>query len=158
VRMVKVSRRRREPAPPGICTSCHLHPARIDRKSCEQCAKYKTAAYGNKEARGLCTRCGIRNPTAGFKMCEHCRNYSKNAHRRAKYGISIAGFRDIVTAQGGRCLICDEPDPTHLDHDHSTGVVRGALCKFCNWMLGAARDNVKILLRGADYLESNKTK
>ncbi|MFF7882932.1 endonuclease domain-containing protein [Streptomyces sp. NPDC020794] len=39
-----------------------------------------------------------------------------------------------------------------VDHCHGTGVVRGALCQACNFMLGNARDSVETLLAAVKYL------
>ena len=49
--------------------------------------------------------------------------------------------------QGGACLICEKPDPEHVDHDHETGKVRGILCFNCNQGLGNFRDDVRSLIR-----------
>ena len=68
--------------------------------------------------------------------------------------------------QNGRCLICDDPvrmkgvgktktDIAHLDHDHSTGKVRGILCQNCNVAIGLLRDNPDLLRAAAEYLEEN---
>ena len=40
-----------------------------------------------------------------------------------------------------------------IDHDHTTGKVRGMLCHDCNTSLGKFRDNPDILRKAADYLE-----
>jgi hypothetical protein len=39
-----------------------------------------------------------------------------------------------------------------LDHDHETGMYRGALCKVCNKALGAFKDDVNILSNAIKYL------
>lgn len=40
----------------------------------------------------------------------------------------------------------------HLDHDHSTGQVRGWVCNACNMMLGGARDSIANLESASRYL------
>ena len=45
-----------------------------------------------------------------------------------------------------------------VDHEHSTGVVRGLLCTNCNTMLGHAKDNPDTLRAGIDYLAKHNTK
>lgn len=43
-------------------------------------------------------------------------------------------------AQGGKCLLCNEPPPEgtnlYVDHCHESGVVRALLCNPCNLRLG----------------------
>ena len=39
-----------------------------------------------------------------------------------------------------------------VDHNHTTGKVRGLLCSNCNTLLGKAKDNVNILQAAIDYL------
>jgi hypothetical protein len=57
--------------------------------------------------------------------------------------------------RAGPCDICDDfSDPLCLDHDHSTGQIRGWLCHNCNKALGLLRDNPARLRRAITYLES----
>lgn len=50
----------------------------------------------------------------------------------------------LLTQQGGRCALCQLPCPPRLavlDHDHSTGAVRGVLHRGCNSLLGKLENN-----------------
>jgi len=62
----------------------------------------------------------------------------------------------MLDEQEGVCAICRRPPSamTHLavDHDHSTGVVRGLLCGACNLGLGNFRDDPDLLWRANQYL------
>lgn len=52
---------------------------------------------------------------------------------------SLKTFRDqLLAIQNNRCALCNELITINpvVDHDHSTGKVRGVLHKQCNWMLG----------------------
>ncbi|MEU3613549.1 endonuclease domain-containing protein [Streptomyces sp. NPDC006872] len=42
--------------------------------------------------------------------------------------------------QNGRCAICGHPHDSIEDHDHTTGMVRGYLCRGCNIQEGIYRD------------------
>ena len=42
-----------------------------------------------------------------------------------------------------------------VDHDHTTGEIRGLLCANCNLGLGALGDNVRSLKRALAYLGDN---
>lgn len=59
------------------------------------------------------------------------------------------------------CEICAAPRSVHgkrtcLDHDHTTGRVRGLLCIQCNVLLGAAEDDPEILIAAAHYLRRKR--
>lgn len=81
----------------------------------------------------------------------------RNFRRRTRYGITSARFEEMETAQDGRCAICREEKALVIDHCHTSGVVRGLLCKTCNAGLGMFRDNPDWLSAAAVYLEASKT-
>lgn len=85
-------------------------------------------------------------------------NRRSERHRRLKrYGLTYNQYQELLTAQDHACAICKTKDSGsrdwHVDHCHTTGIVRGILCHHCNLMLGNARDNIKILDAGIKYLE-----
>lgn len=71
-----------------------------------------------------------------------------------KYGISEDVAREIVHASS--CDICGKPQRAGkamcVDHCHTTGKVRGALCDMCNKGLGQFHDSVELLKKAAQYL------
>ena len=76
------------------------------------------------------------------------------------YGITAEAYTALEQAQNHKCKICRTPaykashtGTLHVDHDHDTGEVRGLLCLNCNLMLGHAKDNPSILLKGIQYLK-----
>jgi hypothetical protein len=79
-------------------------------------------------------------------------------HRKAKYGISTEQFNQLRMAQDNKCAICQRSfiEEPHVDHDHTTGKVRGLLCHHCNTMLGLSGDNPVVLMSGIRYLETSK--
>ncbi|MDQ3485915.1 MAG: endonuclease VII domain-containing protein, partial [Actinomycetota bacterium] len=70
-----------------------------------------------------------------------------------RYGLTEAEVTALIEAQDGLCLLCRERTPTHVDHDHVTGLVRGVLCSCCNQGLGNFRDSAQTLRAAIDYLE-----
>lgn len=76
-----------------------------------------------------------------------------------KYRLDFDRYEAILNEQKGCCKICGDslmyPGSKtyfHIDHDHVTGRVRGFLCPHCNRLLGAARDNQRILKSAVRYL------
>ena len=74
-----------------------------------------------------------------------------------KYGLSPEEYDAMLKAQDNKCAICKkqfkDTKHIHIDHDHTTGKVRGILCSYCNTMLGMAHDNLEILQEGINYLK-----
>jgi peptide methionine sulfoxide reductase MsrB len=64
----------------------------------------------------------------------------------------------MVEEQGGLCAICQKPydwetSALYIDHCHTTGKVRGLLCRNCNKGLGHFFDDVANLARAIEYLK-----
>lgn len=82
--------------------------------------------------------------------------------RKSIYGITDEQTRDLLAIQGNRCAICPHEfngsGDFHVDHDHSSGLVRGLLCRLCNMGLGSFRDDESRLLMAIEYLKTNKEK
>jgi hypothetical protein len=134
----------RRPRPPG-------------EKWCPDCQAFKDVAeFGrNRTARdglaGYCRPCqNARSKESRIRLHGGTRHY----HLLRRYGISAADADAMVTAQAGRCAICRSPlgDTPHVDHDHTTGAVRGLLCLNCNGGLGQFGDDVRRLHAAAEYL------
>jgi Recombination endonuclease VII len=57
------------------------------------------------------------------------------------YKLTIEMYDKIFVFQGGVCYACHQPEPVKgrrlsVDHDHTTGEIRGLLCSRCNPILG----------------------
>jgi hypothetical protein len=73
------------------------------------------------------------------------------------YGLSLEDFENILELQDGVCRICKRPDRRLcVDHDHTTGKVRGILCATCNKGLGLFQDNENLMKEAAKYIEDTK--
>jgi len=64
----------------------------------------------------------------------------------AQFGLTIEDYDAMHEAQGGVCAICKHPETSSrggkvyrlaVDHDHTTGQVRGLLCFKCNSAMGS---------------------
>lgn len=60
----------------------------------------------------------------------------------------------MTSAQENACAICKGTTSTLcIDHDHSSGVVRGLLCSNCNTGIGLFKDDPTRLSNAIAYLE-----
>jgi len=70
-----------------------------------------------------------------------------------KYGLTPEAFEALLLSQGNVCAICSNRRKSMcVDHDHSTGEVRGILCRRCNTMLGMLGDDAAWLARAISYV------
>jgi hypothetical protein len=87
---------------------------------------------------------------------------SRKAKLKQNYGISLDQFADMLAAQDHACAICGTKEPKgrgctfHVDHCHTTGVVRGLLCHHCNVGLGNFRDDPERLTAALQYLATRE--
>jgi hypothetical protein len=87
-----------------------------------------------------------------------------SAFLKRKYGMTIDQYNAMLLGQRGLCAICGDARPggrtnrMHVDHCHSTKIVRGLLCSRCNQMLGYAKDDPSRLIRAAFYLNAEVAK
>ncbi len=65
-----------------------------------------------------------------------------------KYGLS----KEQYEALPKECAICGSTTDLHIDHNHTTGIVRDILCGFCNRGIGMFKDNPNNLIRATDYI------
>jgi hypothetical protein len=79
---------------------------------------------------------------------------------RNRYGLEAADYQRLYEHQGGKCAICGKPEERAerhhrltVDHDHSTGRVRGLLCFTCNLAIGLLQDDAALVASARDYLE-----
>jgi len=79
-----------------------------------------------------------------------------NSELKRKYGITLQQRDAMLTTQAGKCAICESvlqtSVGTNIDHNHTTGKVRGILCTRCNSAL-AILDDRDWYERALRYLE-----
>jgi hypothetical protein len=64
------------------------------------------------------------------------------------YKLTVSQYDAIFAHQGGVCCICQCPEPVKgrrlsVDHDHTTGQVRGLCCSRCNPLIGKMENAFK---------------
>ena len=125
----------------------------------------------------VCKKCGVEKPLTEFHFnrkvsgqtrwrfhsCKVCRNAAKRMkpqdrgyHLRTTFGLTLEAYEAMLRGQGGKCAICGKlPSATRalaVDHEHSTGRIRGLLCAACNMGLGQFQEDTTLLLKAAEYL------
>jgi hypothetical protein len=128
-----------------------------------------------------CPRCGETKPLPDFarnrsaksgygSYCKLCHNSvvaenrqknhggNRTFHLNRRYRVDAAQVAWMILQQGGVCALCGSGKPEHVDHDHKTKRIRGILCFNCNRGLGKFGDDVELMGRAVDYLESVVTR
>ena len=126
---------------------------------CKRCEEITRPSRMSKGSPHLCKKCR----TAATREWAEANPGEWERHRRKSYlkrtyGITPEQADDLLAAQEGRCAICgaSEGDSRgfrmHIDHCHTTGVVRGVLCNLCNAGLGNFRDDAELMQKAIAYL------
>ncbi len=154
-------------------TAFYKKPTSCDglHSSCKLCQKEKSQKYYQKNKdkiiRATLTwrfnnkeRCRENNRKWQEKNKEKCRLVRRKSLCK-RYGIKIEDYNEMFLEQNGVCAICERKETSRLrgilgnlniDHDHTTGKIRGLLCLRCNQVLGRVNDDVGILTKMVDYL------
>lgn len=129
---------------------------------CSSCAETKPPEEFHA-TRGACRSC-VRAYHRRYRVENHARVRAREKRKwlRVGYGVTDSDVGDRIEAQGGGCAICrepltrwgrvGEPGSACVDHNHTTGTLRGVLCRRCNSGLGSFRDNPEIMAAAIKYL------
>lgn len=93
----------------------------------------------------------LRNPGAASEASERSR-------LKTMLGLTLESVQ--VVRRSGMCPICLRSLAGLrgvVDHDHTTGAVRGVLCNECNLALGLFNDDWQRLFRSIQYLSGTRT-
>lgn len=112
----------------------------------------------NKPPRRIATDSGQapRCATHQREVTTRRRKQSRARTVERTYGISDQDNHALFLLQGGRCWLCRKATGATkslaVDHDHSTGEVRGRLCGPCNQFIGKLGDDPEAARRLVAYL------
>lgn len=138
------------------CNTCSIPLTSTRQKYCPECkviSRRAIALASHNRTRGGRKLSDLPEDTA-----KRIREQRRDSHLKRTYGITLDQYQKLLEGQNFRCAICDkhqddERTSLHVDHDHSTGEIRGLLCNYCNRRLvGRHRDGV-LLRKLADYVE-----
>jgi hypothetical protein len=147
---------------------------RKEGKACRSCANsISMGGHGNcfptegtrtcsacKEVKSLNDFTWVKAKQRHESICKTCkrirlRTYNRNFYRFRKLGIdfSIDQYNAMLADQNLQCKICQcKLDDPCVDHCHTTGKVRGLLCRKCNAAIGSLGDCPERLETAAKYL------
>lgn len=86
-------------------------------------------------------------------------DYHRNWDLKKDFGISLEEYKRLNEEQDGKCAICGgkrmygNKTGLAVDHNHSTGAIRGLLCDPCNLGLGKFNDDLELLTKAISYLQ-----
>jgi hypothetical protein len=111
-------------------------------------------------ARGLCAVEGCGEPLQQHNgYCNYHFRREMRQLQAIKRALNYGVLKDLLTIQNHACALCFEPfgspDQAVPDHDHSTGNLRGLLCRRCNNGIGHFKESTDLLLRAVSYLEDS---
>jgi hypothetical protein len=75
-----------------------------------------------------------------------------------RYNLPPGTAEQLLAELGDRCHICGATQDEnmrgrlHIDHCHTTNVIRGLLCGYCNSGLGYFKDDTAVMLAAINYL------
>jgi hypothetical protein len=138
------------------CKSC-VRDWNINNSSNPHYKEYKT-----KYQREYAKRPERRQQIAAYQQTEAGKRCKRRSKLKQKYSLDEATYNFILKSQKNACAVCRNPltitKHTHIDHCHTTGIIRGILCNHCNRALGAVKDSTLILRNLINYLDTTLDK
>lgn len=87
------------------------------------------------------------------KAKEVAKRSQRKRHLSSTYGMSVDEYDALLEKQGGVCPLCQrELKRPSIDHCHSTGKIRGILCRHCNSSLSVFENDPDAIYRLIAYL------
>ena len=151
-------------------------------KFCKGCKEWRSKGDFNKDSQspdGLNYRCKscrkkhrreaeVKERTAKYNKRYAAENPElmkkkdrKNMLKRF-WNMTPEQYDEMLQKQNGTCALCDrtESNPNKrlcIDHDHTTGKIRGLLCDNHNRAMGLFKDSIEDLEKAIVYLKSYRS-
>ena len=133
----------------------------------------------------VCTRCKQEKPLDAFasdntrpgvkkqSFCKQCKNtYNKVAYqedpkyrertwRKQNINITFEEYTKLLNSTNNSCEICNTHEDQlgiklSVDHDHTTGKIRGLLCSKCNTAISFLQDDPVIIKAALNYITKHQ--
>jgi len=153
------------------CDSCNREVER--RIDCGSTQKNCGCLTHGKDFRNfetwVCTTCNTEKPLKDYYKRTDTHSYRRECKTCViekslirNYGVDYTWYDKKLKEQKDTCAICtntlEHRNNTKfcIDHNHTTGKVRGLLCSNCNTALGLLKDNTSNLNNAIQYLNKYK--
>ncbi len=135
----------------GLCATCHINPREFTPRTKNPATRCNS-----------CMAAAVRRYRATPAGILSARNVDIRRYH-GKEGFDIV--QNLIIKQDNKCAICGltaseshkstKRPNLYIDHDHTSGKIRGLLCNNCNSGVGKLKDSPEMLRKAADYLEKN---
>lgn len=169
----RIAREERAALPASTTKTCNAcgELKRID--------EFNRRKRGSESRSAVCKQCAyekqrhryVTNPEVRVRAIAQAAAYAEvnrdriRAKNLSRYNITPAIYDSMFDEQNGCCAICSRAghrlglggeanrhNVLCVDHDHSTGAVRGLLCMRCNRAIGMLGDSHEVLKSAISYL------
>lgn len=146
------------------------------RRCCMLCHEFKRRSefpmrYQNGKPWKRHTQCRtcINKKTLAWNKAHATPEKAQRVNLKSQYGLTPEDVAVMLDQQDGCCALCgDRPGPLEngwyktghfresglvIDHDHTTGAVRGMVCSNCNTGLGLLKEDPERLRRAIAYIQ-----
>lgn len=132
-------------------------------KNCETCGTEMALSGASSKTQRFCSR-KCRSVVTRSRLSEDQKSRIRSHQYKWKlkqYGITPDDYDRMYSECNGKCSICDAHQTELgtilvIDHDHSSGMVRGLLCRKCNASLGGFGDSEDLLTSAISYLRKHR--
>jgi hypothetical protein len=153
----------------GVCIVCSkgYSAPRVEKrqklightKDCGKCGERKHIGQFHKDK---------YTPTGYTSWCKDCKRhyFTVNAKQvrinRIANVYKVSKTKATELYEEKHCAICsvemggNGSSALHVDHCHTTGKVRGAICSACNRGIGIFNDNIKVMAVAIEYLKKHQ--
>ena len=141
----------------------YRYPYQIKEKTNRFCSQSHSSLAIKRTYKKSCQLCNLEfvAKSGAVKYCSQCKNSNPRFTTyigsiiESTYGITYNDYTKMLKEQQNKCKICNidfslRKKAAAVDHDHTTGKVRGLLCVVCNTNLGWYENNKNVVSK---YLE-----
>jgi hypothetical protein len=137
-----------------ICRSCkkHLPFEKFSKQaSCKSGYRKTCKDCHNQYVREVWYK---KNSSKQIASSKKWKDNNKNRVLAQRYKCDLEIIEKLLEL--GKCQICESKENLHIDHCHSSGKVRGILCRSCNIGIGNFEENIERINSAISYLKKHQ--